>query len=86
MKPKIDIQSSNVSETILKLLSSKLPYLAFYDTYMVKIYAWRIDCYLETIFIHVGQVILPTIWYTIASKFYTHAHVIRIRTEKTLSR
>ena len=79
MKPKIVIQSSNVSENILKLLSCKLTYLALYsDTYMVKIYSWRIDCYLETIFIHVGQVILPTIWYTIASKFYTHAHVIRI--------
>ena len=81
MKPKIVIQSSNVSENILKLLRCKLTYLAlYYDTYMVKIYAWRIDCYLKTIFIHVGQIILPTIWYTIASKFYTHAHVIRITT------
>ena len=78
MNPKIVIQSSNVSENILKLLSCKLTYLAFLGILLVKIYAWRIDCYLKTIFIHVGQIILPTIWYTIASKFYTHAHVIRI--------
>ena len=41
-------------------------------------------CYLETIFVHIWQIILATIWYSITSEIYAHTHVIRTTAQKTL--
>ena len=79
MKREIARQSSNVSEKYQIFIRKKLA-----DTIKSTSIVERKRFYLKAIFIHIWQIILSTIWYSITCKTYTHTHMISVTAQEAL--